>query len=211
MIFKNRKEAGERLAGRLLAYKNQKTVILAIPRGGVAVALPISKKLDAPLEVVGVRKIGAPNLPELGLGAISEGSVKIFDEALLGSLGFTKKTLSAITKKEEAELHRRLLLYRKKELPSLAGKTAILVDDGLATGTSAKAAAIFVRRLKPKKIIFAAPVCAADASGNLKDDVDQTICLESPSNLDAISSYYRHFGQMTDEDVLGLLGSARRL
>lgn len=208
--YKNRQEAGKLLANFLLKYKSKKnTVILAIPRGGVEIAYFLSKKLLLPMNILVTRKIGAPHNKEFGLGAISENSSFYFDAKSLKLLNLQKKDLKHEIKKEKKELKRREVLYREKPL-NIKGKTAILVDDGLATGVTAQAAIKAAKSLKPKNIIFAVPVSSAEAGKNISQKIDEFICPMIEKNLGSIASYYDNFDQITDEKVISILNKTRK-
>lgn len=210
--FKDRAEAGDRLAGKLTKYKQEDSIVLGLPRGGVPVAYRVSKKLNAPLSVLVSRKIGAPGHEEFGLGAISEEDSLYLDKGSLSKLNLDRSDLTQTIDNEKAELRRRVQVYRDgKSLPSLKNKTVILVDDGLATGGTAKAALKALNRLGAKKVVFAVPVCAKQSVEDIKEDVDEVICLLSPANLQAIGLYYDDFGQTLDEEVVNLLRKADRL
>jgi len=207
-MFEDRIEAGKQLAQKLKIYERENPLIVALPRGGVSVGYPVAKALHSPLDVEIVRKLGAPQNLELGIGAIAEDGVVYLDQHLLDYFEVSKSTLSLIRKREEVELERRKLLYRGgKPLPLLTNRTVILVDDGLATGVTARAAILSLRKHHPKKIIFAAPVCSKETAVDIRPMIDAIICLELPENLDAIGRYYEDFRQMTDEEVISQLRS----
>lgn len=209
MIFENRQQAGEKLASELLKYRRENPYVLSLPRGGVPVGFEVAKLLQASLSVVAVRKIGLAGNPEYGIGAIAEGGVKILDQKAIESLGINKKEIEKIIQFEEEELKRRVRIYRgNKPLPNLAGKTAILVDDGMATGITAKAAIETVRKLHPQKIVLAAPVCALDTVESLKNLVDEVICFTAPLDFIAVGAWYKTFAQVSDEEVADLLKKA---
>lgn len=210
MVFGNREEAGRYLGERLSFYKNWSPVVLALARGGIPVGYAISQALNAPLEVLVVRKIGAPGNPEFGVGAIAENNTTVLDYSTIKALGIPQETISKITQKEKKELKRRVDLYRKGlPLPHLEGKTVILVDDGLATGMTAKAAITAIKKMHPKKMIFASPVCAEDSVENLRTLVDEVVCLVIPMDFIAVGAWYRNFSQVTDKNVLDLLAANR--
>lgn len=210
MVFENRQEAGKRLAIELAQYGSVSSIILALPRGGIPIGLEIAKILHAPLEVFVARKIGAPYNPEFGIGAIAEGNVRMLDEPTVKFLRITKEELEAAVSREKEELKRRVALYRNnKPLPSLKDRVVILVDDGLATGVTARAAIAGIKKRKPKKIIFASPVCAYDTAQELGHLVDSVICVTTPVDLIAIGSWYRSFEQVSDEEVVELLKQSK--
>jgi predicted phosphoribosyltransferase len=176
------------------------------------VAYEIAQELEIPLDVVVSRKIGAPYNPEFAIGAISENGASYYNETTLSSLGIDPETLEEIENREYEELRRRIEVYRKgRDLPGLEGKTILLVDDGLATGATARSAIRFLKTLNPAQVLFVAPVCAYDSSRELKEEIDQLTCILRPKALSAIGAYYQDFGQTSDEKVLELLEDANRL
>jgi len=204
-IFKNRQEAGRKLARRLIAYRNNKPIILALPRGGVGVGYEIARVLHAKLDVIISRKIGAPYNPEFGIGAVSEKDTVVLDRQTINKFGYAEKDIHKEQQQAQKELERRLLLYRgNHQLPNLFGKTVIVVDDGLATGVTALAAIKAIKKDKPEQLIFAVPVCASETGTTIQSLVDTFICLAS-RNLWAIGLYYEDFKQVSDEEVLHLL------
>lgn len=206
-LFKDRTEAGKKLAEKLIEYKEDHLLVLALPRGGVPVGYEIAVKLNASLDTVVARKIGAPFHPEFGVGAIAPGDVLILDEASIQAHGIQRHDLDVVINKEQKEMERRMARYRSGEY-SKGGKanTVIIVDDGLATGVSARAAIESVRRTyQPKKIIFTAPICARDSKENLSELVDKVVCLSAVDNLVAIGYWYEEFEQTTDEEVISYL------
>jgi putative phosphoribosyl transferase len=209
--FRDRGEAGRRLAERLSRYRDERPVVFALPRGGVPVGYEISRSLGVPLEVFVARKLGAPGQPEFGIGAVSVGGVRILNDDVVRRLGIPDDYLERITERETAEVERRLRHFRgDRPEPEVRGQTAILVDDGLATGVTARAAISALRRLQPRHLVLAAPVCAAQTVELLGPEVDELVCLEAPPDLGAIGFWYRDFSQTTDEEVIELLESARR-
>ncbi len=210
MVFENRQEAGKELASKFLKYRGENPYILAMPRGGVPIGFEVAKVLQAPLDVVIVRKIGLSGNREFGIGAIAEGGVRVLDQTTIGVIGIDEEEIEDTIKLEEEELKRRVRIYRGgKPPPNLTGKTAILVDDGMATGVTAKAAIEAVKKLKPKKIVLASPVCALDTVESLKKIVDEVICLATPFEFMAVGSWYRDFEQISDEEVIKLLQKAK--
>lgn len=206
-MFKDRFEAGEKLADKLEDYKKTPNlVILAIPRGGVPVAEEIAKRLQTPLYVLVTRKLGAPGHEEFGIGAISEGNTIVLDDKLILQFGLTKEELSEVISREKKEMDRRIEVYRKgKPLPLLKGKTAILVDDGAARGVTALAGIKGVRRLKPQNLVFAAPVCSKEAAVEIGNKVDNLICLIYPRDMNSVGEFYEDFSEVTDEMVVNTL------
>ena len=211
-IFKNRTEAGKKLAEKLLPYKKENPLVLAMPRGGVPVGYEVATALGSPLDTIVARKIGAPFHPEFGVGAIAPGDVLILDEASMRAHGIEREDLDQVIGKEKKEMQRRTIKYRSGEY--VRGKkadTIIIVDDGLATGVSARAAIESARRTyKPKQIIFAAPICARDSAENLSPLVNKIVCVNSVDNLMAIGYWYQEFEQTTDEEVISYLEKANK-
>ncbi len=208
-MFKNRNEAGALLAEKLLPYKPQHPLILALPRGGVPVGFEVAKALEAPLDTLVVRKIGAPFNPEFGVGAIAPGGITIIDTKTLGATGLTREDLDPIIEDETKELERRISVYHSGEYSKEAdARTVILVDDGLATGVTARAAveSAFLTQ-GPFKIIFASPVCAKDTANSLRNAVD-TVCVMEVNDFKAVGYWYEHFPQTSDKEVIACLEKA---
>ncbi|HEY5832855.1 phosphoribosyltransferase [Streptomyces sp.] len=210
MRFHDRRQAGQELAARLLdrAADGDLTdpVVLALPRGGVPVAAEVARTLRAPLDVLVVRKIGAPGRPEAGIGAIADDEPPLFDEQSLRILGLSEDRLAPDVARERTELHRREDAYRHgRPAPDIRGRTVILVDDGLATGVTARAALRHLRRAQPARLILAVPVCAAGAPEALRDEADEVICLHQPRNFHAVGLWYEDFGQVSDREVTDTL------
>lgn len=207
MIFTNRAEAGQMLASRLKAYVGRKDVIvLGIPRGGVPVAFEIADALRAPLDVFVARKLGVPGQEELAFGAIASGGVRILNSEIIQLVNISKLDIERVTIQEQRELERRERLYRGTRPPlDVRGRTVILVDDGIATGSSIRAAISALRQLKPADLIVAAPVAPLDTSRELTREVDDLVCLETPRMFQAIGQFYDDFSQVTDEEVADLL------
>ena len=203
-IFKDRYDAGRQLARLLLEYKQNHPIIFALPRGGVPVGYEVARALEAPLDTVVARKIGAPSNPEFGVGAIAPGDVLVLDVETLDSLGLKQGDLEGIIGKEKQELERRITRYRSGEWSkNVPFDTAIVVDDGLATGVTARAALQSVKIIhKPRQLIFGSPVCARDSLGSLRPYADKIICVSEPGNLVAIGEWYEKFPQTSDEEVL---------
>jgi putative phosphoribosyl transferase len=209
--FEDREDAGRRLAERLARYRDERPVVFALPRGGVPVGYEISRSLGAPLDVFVSRKLGAPGQPEFGIGAVAPGGVRVLNGNIVERLGIPYDYLEAVTRKEMAEVERRLRHFRgDRPEPDVRDRTVILVDDGLATGVTARAAVEALRRLGPRRLILAAPVCAAQTAELLGPEVDELVCLEAPSDLGAIGFWYRDFSQTSDEEVIELLERARQ-
>ena len=209
MLFRNREDAGQQLAEKLRSYQREDCIILALPRGGVPVGRVIAQRLGKPLDVLVVRKIGAPGQRELAVGAIGPGDVVVWNQDVLDYLHIQPELLDTQIQREKAELSRRLELFRgKRPFPDLAGKTAIVVDDGLATGATAKAAIQAIRVLGPAKTILAVPVGARATVSDMRQRVDELICLEAPEYFEAVSQWYEKFPQNSDQEVIDLLRDA---
>ena len=209
--FEDRRDAGRKLAERLIRYRDGQTVVFALPRGGVPVGYEISRALRAPLDVFVSRKLGAPGQPEFGIGAVAPGGVRVLNEYAVGQLGIPEDYLESVTAREIVEVERRLRYFRGgRPEPDVEERTAILVDDGLATGVTARAAVEALRRRGPARIVLAVPVCAAQTPELFESEVDELVCLESPPDLGAIGFWYRNFEQTPDEEVVELLERSRR-
>lgn len=211
MRFADRTDAGRRLGERVAALELSDAVILALPRGGVPVGYEVAAALNAPLDVVIARKLGAPFQPELGVGAIAEGGVLVLEDATLDSLGLSRADMDATVAQERIELERRVRHYRgHRRLPPTAGRSVVVVDDGLATGVTARAALRSVRRGSPAQLILAVPVGPPDADRIMSGEADHVVCLEQPERLTAVGQWYDDFRQTDDETVLELLTEAGR-
>ncbi|MBF6612718.1 MAG: dienelactone hydrolase family protein [Chloroflexi bacterium] len=205
-IFANREDAGRQLAAKLEKYKGANGVVLALPRGGVPVGYQVARALRLPLDLYVVRKLGAPDQPELGVGAIAPGGVIILDNNAIAALGITREQIEEVIGAERAEMERRTLAFRGAlPPPDVHGKTVILVDDGLATGVTASAAIIALRKQEPARIVLAVPVCASATVAALRAQVDDLICVETPQHFAAVGLWYANFEQTTDEEVVDLL------
>ncbi len=208
--FADREEAGRLLADALQHYRAQRPLVLALPRGGVPVALEVARALDAPLEVLVVRKIGAPGHAEFAIGAIAAGVTMLHDE-VIDQLGISRAQVARTIQEEMLELERRNSLYRGKRPPaSVAGRTVIIVDDGLATGATATAAVRAIKRQNPGRVIFATPVGAAESVAALRGEADEVVCLEIPADFRAVSLWYEDFSPTTDAEVLECLARAEK-
>lgn len=208
--FVDRQDAGRKLAERLLGYRDERPTVFALPRGGVPVAYEVARSLEAPLEVFVARKLGAPGQPEFGIGAVAVGGVRVLNEEVVRRLGIPEEYVERITQSETAEVERRLEHFRgERPEPEVRDRTAILVDDGLATGVTARAAIKALRLREPRRLVLAAPVCAAQTATLISLEVDEMVCLETPSDLGAIGFWYRDFSQVPDEEVIELLDRAR--
>jgi predicted phosphoribosyltransferase len=205
--FKHRADAGRALSERLSSYaRRQDVIVLGLPRGGVPVAAAVAAALEVPLNLFLVRKLGVPGQPELAMGAIAEGGIQIVNEALIRELQITPEEVSRVAERERAELERRQLQYRGvRSRPGLAGLTVILVDDGLATGSTMQAAVMALRRLEPARIIVAAPVAARETLARLATDADEVVSVMAPEHFRAVGLWYDTFEQTTDAEVQLLL------
>jgi putative phosphoribosyl transferase len=211
ILFEDRGDAGRQLAERLAPYAEERPIVFALPRGGVPVGTEVSRSLGAPLEVIVSRKLGAPGQPEFGIGAVAPGGVRVLNERAVRALGIEEEYLEMISTRELAEAERRLKLFRgDRPYPDLEGRTAILVDDGLATGVTARAALLALRRMNPRRLVLAVPVCAVQTAELLRPETDDLICLLAPANLEAVGLWYRNFEQTSDEEVVRLLEEPRR-
>ncbi len=210
MVFKNRAHAGRELSKHIDPSGFVNPIVLALPRGGVPVGYEIAQTFHVPLDVIVVRKLGAPGQEEFGIGAIAENNVRVLDNQSIALLGISTEYVDQVSKQEEEEMLRRIQLYRNgKPLPSLNGRTVILSDDGLATGVTARAAIEAVKKQHPERIIFAIPVCAWDTATRLSQDVDSLICVLTPYDFLSVGSWYQEFDQVTDDEVKKLLDQAR--
>jgi len=210
MAFENRVDAGRRLAQSLKGYAGRKDVIvLGIPRGGVPVAFEIARALQAPLDIFLSRKLGVPGQEELAFGALATGGVRILDQDLVQELNISEPEIERITGTVRKELERRERVYRGTRPPlQVEGKTVILVDDGIATGSSMRAAVHALRQMKPSRIVVAVPVAPIQTCNRLKLEVDELVCLSSPDFFWAIGQFYEDFSQISDEEVTELLHRA---
>jgi predicted phosphoribosyltransferase/pimeloyl-ACP methyl ester carboxylesterase len=207
-VFENRYDAGRQLAERLMAYKKAEPIVLALPRGGVPVAFEVAKALEAPLDVVFVRKIGAPEQPELGLGAVVDGADPqlVLNDDLVRQVGPSSAYIEAQCKRELAEIERRRELYRPgRQPPELRGRTVIVVDDGIATGGTVRAVLRAIARVHPKRLVLAVPVAPRETIDELAADADDIVCLSAPEQFRAVGLHYRDFTQTSDSEVVRLL------
>jgi putative phosphoribosyl transferase len=212
-LFADRADAGERLADRLADMPWSDPVVLGLARGGVPIAVRVADTLDAPLEVAVARKIGAPGHPEFGVGAVTADGPPRYDQRTLAALELTPDDLREECERQRAEARRRLRRYRQGRDPlPLAGREVLLVDDGLATGVTARAALGELRAAGPARLVFAAPVCARESRSTLcaETDADEVVCLLAPPELGAVGLWYRDFGQTSDEEVLAALADRAR-
>ena len=206
--FRDRVEAGEQLADSLAHYRDRDDVIvLALPRGGVPVAAEIARRLHVPFDVFVVRKLGVPGHEELAMGAIASGGVRLVNDDVVVPLGIPSSVIDSVARSEQIELERRERLYRGNREPiGLTGKTVILVDDGLATGSTMRAAVMAARRQQPARVIVAVPVGAAETCAGLAREADDVVCLRTPDPFIAVGLWYRDFTPTSDREVRALLG-----
>jgi len=208
--FRNRIDAGRQLAEKLAAYANRPGVlVLALPRGGVPVGFEVARELGAPLDAFLVRKLGVPGYEELAMGAVATGGVRVLNDEIVRGLGISEHEIDAAAARELQELARRERLYRgDRPLPDIAGRTVILVDDGLATGATMRAAIAAVRQQQPARIVVAVPTASPDTCEALKAEADDVVCAMTPEPFLAVGHWYEDFTQTTDDEVRELL--ARR-
>jgi putative phosphoribosyl transferase len=208
--FRDRRDAGFLLAQRLTYYKDRGDVIvLALPRGGVPVAFEIAKAINAPLDIFVVRKLGVPWQPELAMGAIAGDGVEVLNGDVVTAYNIPPHVIRRVAEEETRELQRRLQDYRgNRPLPRLNGETVVLVDDGLATGSTMRAAVTAVRRQQPRAVVVAVPVAAESTCQELKPHVNEIVCLKTPPDFTAVGLWYDDFSQTTDEEVRQLLAQA---
>jgi putative phosphoribosyl transferase len=208
-VFKDRRDAGRQLARRLAPYAALEPLVVGLPRGGVPVAAEVADHLGAGLDVIVVRKIGCPWHPELGIGAIAEGGVRVLNDALIEEVGVKPDELNAATARERAELARRVRRYRGKRAPvPVDGRIVILVDDGLATGYTARAAIEAIRRGGARRVILAVPVAPDDGVAAMRDVADEVVVVDTPPWFFSIGEFYQDFAQTSDEEVVSLLDKA---
>ena len=210
MIFRDRTEAGQVLASKLTKYVNQvNTVILALPRGGVPVAYEIGKELGLPVDIFVVRKLGVPGHEELAMGAIASGGVRHINRDVVDQLRIDSETIDVASRREQKEIERREQLYRGQRPPvDVRNKTVILVDDGLATGSTMRAAIAALRQHRPARIVVAVPAAAPRTCSDIADEVDEIICAATPEPFYAVGQWYQEFSQTTDDEVRDLLARA---
>lgn len=213
MIYSDRSAAGKVLATKLLNYRNRTDVlVLALPRGGVPVAFEVAKVLQAPLDIFLVRKLGVPGHEELAMGAIATGGVRVLNEEIVDYLEIPESVIDLITATELKELKRRELAYRgNRPAPDVGGRTVILIDDGLATGSTIRAAAEALRQQQPARIVVAVPVSPPQTCDEYRMGVDEIVCAVTPEPFLGVGRWYRDFSQTTDEEVRDLLERAKTL
>ncbi|HLO84668.1 MAG TPA: phosphoribosyltransferase [Nostocaceae cyanobacterium] len=210
MLFKDRTTAGQLLVAELLTYAHRSDVlVLGLPRGGVPVAVEIAQALNAPLDVLVVRKLGVPHQPELAMGAICSGGVRIINQQIIIQADVSDEAIARVAVQEGRELERREKLYRgDRPFPDIRGRTVILVDDGIATGATMWAAVAAVRQHQPARIVIAVPVAASETYQQLASIVDEIVCLQKPQEFYSVGLWYEEFPQITDEQVHYLLSIA---
>jgi putative phosphoribosyl transferase len=208
--FEGRTEAGKLLADKLTRYAGLRdTIVLALPRGGVPVAFEIARALSAPLDVFLVRKLGLPGQEELAMGAIATGGVRVLNRDVVAYLNIPQRVIDTVARQEQQELERRERLYRgDRPAPEVRGRTVILVDDGLATGSTMRAAIAALKKLEPGRIVVAVPVAPPSAVEELEKEVDEVVCLFTPEPFEGVGRWYQDFSQTTDQEVRNLLNRA---
>jgi predicted phosphoribosyltransferase len=213
MLFQDRFDAGRRLASKLRAFANRSdTVVLALPRGGVPVGFEVAKALNVPLDVFVVRKLGVPGYEELAMGAIASGGIRVLNEDVVRTLGIPDEVIDTVAAEEERELERRERDYRDGRPPvDVQGRTVILVDDGLATGSSMRVAVLALKRKRPAQIVVAVPLGAPTTCAEFESEVDQIICAVTPEPFRSVGQWYGDFSQTSDEEVRDLLRRAASL
>ncbi len=213
MPFRNRSDAGRQLAARLGAYAHSEdVVVLALPRGGVPVAYEVARALEAPLDVFLVRKLGVPGHEELAFGAIASGGVRVLNREVVEELGISETTIRWVAEREAQELERREREYHKgSDAPELKGRSVVLVDDGLATGSTMRAAVSAVRQKQPARVVVAVPVGSQQACAALLREADEVVCLEAPPEFYAVGMWYEDFTQTSDEEIRSLLAATAPL
>lgn len=210
--FRDRQEAGELLAAKLMKYANQPgLLVLALPRGGVAVGYEVARRLHAPLDVFLVRKLGVPGREELAMGAIASGQTRVLNGQVLEMLAVPDTAIEAAVAREQLELERRERVYRGDRIPlEIPGRTIIVVDDGIATGSTMRAAIAALRQHEPQRIVVAAPAAALAAVRGIRDDVDEVVTVMTPANFYCVGEWYQDFPQITDDEVCACLRCRER-
>jgi putative phosphoribosyl transferase len=207
--FRDRRDAGRVLAGKLRDFQNKDVAVLALPRGGVPVGFEVAEFINAPLDVFLVRKLGVPGHEELALGAIASGGIRVLNHDVVNMTGLDEQAIDAIAEREQKELERRERAYRDGRPPvDVEGRVAILVDDGLATGATMLAAARAVRKLRPRRLVIAVPVSAPQTCEYFESVVDEIVCAETPQPFEAVGLWYEDFSQTTEAEVTNLLARA---
>jgi len=211
MAFVNRVDAGRRLAERLQHFRGEPVVVLGLPRGGVPVAFEVARALRAPLDVIVVRKLGVPYQPELAMGAIGEDGIRVLNTDVIDSTQVSERELAAVEARERVELERRARRFRsERPRQPLAGRTAIIVDDGIATGSTARAACQVARAHGATRVVLAVPVAPPGWTSRFAADADELIALETPEQFFGVGQFYEDFSQTTDDEVVSYLGSCSR-
>jgi len=211
MRFQNRTDAGIQLAEQLMLYGPERPIVIALPRGGVPVGYQVAHRLGAELDIVIARKLGAPGHSELGIGAVAQGGAYYLNADLIAALGVPRSYVQKVAKTEMAEVDRRVRLYRGDQPPlQVQGRTVIVVDDGLATGSTMRAVIRALQMQRPQRLVLAVPVCAPDTAEEIAPEVDDLVCVAMPEQFTAVGAWYRDFAQTTDEEVIELLAHARR-
>ncbi len=212
MLFKDRADAGRRLAELLRDHRGERPIVLGLPRGGVPVAYEVAKALGAPLDVAIVRKLGVPGWPELAMGAVAEDGVRILNDDVVAQERVTPRDIEQATAEKRREVEERARRFRGgRPPPNLRGRTVILVDNGIATGATALAAAEWARRQGPARLILAAGVIPADSVARLRKAVDELVFVRAPARFGAVGAWYDDFRPTTDEDVVEILAKARAM
>jgi putative phosphoribosyl transferase len=209
MFFRDRSEAGQRLGAQLIEFANRDVLVLALPRGGVPVGFEVAQSLNAPMDVLVVRKLGVPGRKEVAMGAIASGGVRVLNWRVVRALAILPQQIDAVAEKEAHELQRREQEYRgNRRRMEVAGRTVILVDDGLATGSTMRAAVAALRHEKPLQIIVAVPVAAPSTCAEIEKVADRVVCLYTPLGFLSVSQWYQNFSQTSDEEVREMLDRA---
>jgi predicted phosphoribosyltransferase len=209
-MFRDRMDGGQQLAHELLRYQKLHPLVVALPRGGVPVGYEVARALDADLDIIFIQKLGAPGNPEFAIGAIAPDVIEV-NRLVVETYGIPDRYLEEVVERERAEMERRERLYRSgRDPPNAAGRTVLLIDDGLATGATASAAVASIRAQRPERIVFGAPVCACESADGLATKVEEVVCVLRPRDFGAVSLWYRDFVPTTDEDVTECLDRAAR-